>query len=416
MNFLRGFSFNATTTGLIFFLGFFNQALLAEHLGQANFGHLKLWFTTVLLASLFLGEWLSKGNTYVMGKGEGKGAVICNTLIYGLSLGLLLLLIAGFCMHFTGSFFLEINQFQWPLLAGLIVLTLMQKSGQSIVLGEDRIKVYSLIPVVFIVVYLGGNVLLLGVWDLVLEKVLLVWFSAVALTVLLAFIPLVKGVERFSMNMAVFKRVLYVGGRGSVSVILIFLLFRSNVYLIDYFLGKKFVGVYAVATIFADMMQRLPNIAGVVLLPKVIRGQGEVLTLRVAQGTLLFSLVAAASLALSGKFFLMLFFPAYADAYGVLLWMLPGLVFAGFGSVFNVALAGQAYPALTLWAPALALALNLTVNWALIPVLGLRGAALSTSIAYGAWALLVTGYYLRRANLSWWGFLDVSQLRQTFAK
>ena len=128
MNFLRGFSFNATTTGLIFFLGFFNQALLAEHLGQANFGHLKLWFTTVLLASLFLGEWLSKGNTYVMGKGEGKGAVICNTLIYGLGLGLLLLLIAGFCMHFTGSFFLEINQFQWPLLAGLIVLTLMQKS------------------------------------------------------------------------------------------------------------------------------------------------------------------------------------------------------------------------------------------------------------------------------------------------
>ena len=200
MNFLRGFSFNATTTGLIFFLGFFNQALLAEHLGPAYFGHLKLWFTTVLMASLFLGEWLNKGNTYVMGKGETKGAVICNTLIYGLGLGLLLLLIAGFCMQFAGSFFLEIHQFQWLLLAGLIVLTLMQKGGQSIVLGEDRIKVYSLIPVVFIVVYLGGNVLLLSMRDLVLEKVLQVWFAAVALTVLLAFMPLVKGVERFSIS------------------------------------------------------------------------------------------------------------------------------------------------------------------------------------------------------------------------
>ena len=112
----------------------------------------------------------------------------------------------------------------------------------------------------------------------------------------------------------------------------------------------------------------------------------------------------------------MLFFPAYAAAYEALLWMLPGLVFAGFGSVFNVALAGRAYPAITLWAPALALMLNLAVNWTLIPALGLRGAALSTSIAYGVWALLVTGYYLRCANLSWWGFLDVRQLRQTSGK
>jgi O-antigen/teichoic acid export membrane protein len=167
------------------------------------------------------------------------------------------------------------------------------------------------------------------------------------------------------------------------------------------------VGVYRVAGIFAEMMQRLPNVAGAVLLPKVIQGQeGEAdLSLRVARNILLFSLLCALGLAVAGKFLIALIFPKYPAAYAPLLWMLPGLVIAGFGSVFNTRLAGQGYPAITLWAPALALALNVALNLTLIPVLGLKGAALSTSLAYALWGLLTAHRCLGQLGCGWIAFL-----------
>jgi Na+-driven multidrug efflux pump len=73
----------------------------------------------------------------------------------------------------------------------------------------------------------------------------------------------------------------------------------------------------------------------------------------------------------------------------------------GIGSVFNARLIGEGYPPITIWAPAAALALNVGANLWLVPWLGLRGAALSTSLAYAVWGVLVTGYCLRRTGNGW---------------
>jgi len=223
----------------------------------------------------------------------------------------------------------------------------------------------------------------------------------------LAGLALLRRGHRLGVDRALWRQLRGVGGRGGVSVILIFLLFRSNQYLVEHLLGAAALGIYSVAVIFAEMMQRLPNVAGAVLLPKVIQGQeGEVgLSLRVARSMLLFSLLGAAGLLLAGKFLITLLFPKYQEAYLPLMWMLPGLVVTGFGSVFNTRLAGQGYPGITLWAPGLALGLNVALNLALIPILGLVGAALSTSLAYGLWGLLVTWHCLRQLGCGWGAFL-----------
>ena len=49
-----------------------------------------------------------------------------------------------------------------------------------------------------------------------------------------------------------------------------------------------------------------------------------------------------------------------------------GMLFLGFGAVFNAKLMGEGYPSMTLWAPSIALAVNVALNLWLIPKLGLR--------------------------------------------
>lgn len=404
MNFLRGFSFNAVCTGLVFGLALLNQSLLSNALSDEDFGRLRWWSTTAMLGALVFGEWLNRGNAYAAGKGAARGKLAGNTLVYALILGIALT--GGVLTAGAGAYFSSAEAQYWLLLAGLIALLVLQKAFDSIFLGQDQLKPYSLLPVLFICCYLGGNLIVLKGWQGGLDSVLAVWVVSAGLVTLAGLGLLWRG-QRLGLDRQLWRQMREVGSRGGISVILVFLLFRSDQYLVEHMLGAASLGLYSVAVIFAEMMQRLPNVAGAVLLPKVIQAQeGEgLLSLRVARNVLLFSLLCAVGLLAAGKLLLLLFFPKYPEAYGLLLWMLPGLVVAGFGSVLNTRLAGQGYPAITLWAPALALALNVALNLALIPVMGLTGAALSTSLAYVLWGLLVARHGLRQLGCGWGAFL-----------
>ena len=418
MNYLRGFSLNAVCTGLTFGLGLLNHWLLANHvLDKAEYGRLYLWTNAAMIAAIVFGEWLRRGNTIVVGK-EGAGqAARNNALVYCagvLAVGLVVAYAGvGIWVRLLGP---EARDY-WPLLAALPVFFVLQRSGLSILLGQDRINLYATIPVLFIVVYLAGNTVLWWLGEPPLAHVLGVFAGASGLTGLVAFMTLSR-TGRFGWgDRGVLRRTFTVGVRGAASVGLVFLLLRSDAFLIEYFLNEAAVGSYRVALNFAEMMQRLPDVAGAVLLAKIVRGEDQrLLSLRVAQGILVFSLLSALVLALAGPLLIGLFFSDYPEAYEPLLWMLPGLVFLGFGSVCNTKLAGQGYPAITLWAAAAAFVLNMGLGVWLIPAWGLLGAACSKSIAYAMWALLVGGYYLRGERLGWGALLRIWDLAATLKK
>ena len=401
MNFFCSFSLNTTCSFLVFSLGFVNSVLLADRLGPEHYGTLKLWTALVMLGVLFLGEWLSKGNIYVVGRERAREDAINHTLFYCLVLGAFLLLTAPFSLALAKVFMPSITLVQWVLGVCVIAFTALQRAGLAILLGEDRLKPYALLPVVFITIYLGGNLVLSQLGHLELERVMGVWVGAVGTTALAAFVPFLYRGFRFRWGgRHVLGQMLRIGSRGEICLVLIFLLIKSDLFLIEHFLGAEAVGVYGVATNFTDMMQRVANIASVILLAKIVRGQDDTrLSLSVAQGIFVFSLLSAVVLIFGGRLLLSVFFPLYPDAYAPLVWLLPGMLFLGCGAVFNAKLMGEGYPSMTLWAPGIALAANVALNLLLIPKLGLRGAALSTSIAYALWGVLTVSYYLRLNRL-----------------
>ena len=403
MTFLRNLSINALSTGLVFGLGLINQVLLANYLGAASYGQLALWTNVALIAALVLGEWIRRGSTYIVGREEAVGAARDNALLYAVLLAAITGLVAWVGRSALVGILGEEVLVYWPLLALLTTCIVWQRSGQAVLLGLDQVRSYALVPIVFIVCYMGGNVLLWWTKALQMPAVLCAFALAAALAALCAFALLWKYAGAFRWgNSAVLKRTLSVGSRGTVSVVLVFLLLKSDFFLLQYFLGEAAVGTYRVAVNFADMMQRLPDVAGAVLLAKVVRSEdGARLSLRVARGVLVFSLGAALFLLLLGPWVIGLLFPAYPAAYAPLAWMLPGLVFLGFGSVLNTKLAGLGYPPVTQWAPALAFATNAVLNIYLIPRLGLEGAALATSLSYALWATCITWAYMRAEALGW---------------
>lgn len=413
MAFLRNLSTNAVSTGLVFSLGLLNQTLLANALGQAGYGRLALWTNAALIAALVLGEWIRRGSTYVVGREGAASSARDNALLYAL-----VLVVAAAAVTWVGRAALvgvlgEEIQHYWLLWATLVALVVLQRCGQAVLLGQDRVRPYALVPIVFITTYTALNAVQWYAGQLQVVHALYAFVGSAGLAALAAW-GWLRGVGSFRWgDRALLGRTWEVGRRGMVSVVLVFLLLKSDLFLIQYFMGDTAVGTYRVAVNFADMMQRLPDVAGAVLLAKVVREEDAGrLSLKVARGILAFSLLAALVLWGWGQWFITLFFPAYTEAYVPLLWMLPGLVFLGVGSVFNTKLAGMGYPAVTQWAPGVAFVVNALLNAYWIPRLGLHGAALATSISYVLWALCIAQAYMRAEGL---GFGDLIGVRNPSA-
>ncbi|MDA0335533.1 MAG: polysaccharide biosynthesis C-terminal domain-containing protein [bacterium] len=406
MNFLRGFSINAAAGGLTFILAFANQAYIARCLGTYGRGELAVAATSVTVGGMLFGEWLARGNGFHSGRDPWMvGSVWSNTLGYCVMLLLLLFLVALLVPALTDG---GLTTAQALLLAAMVAAVVAQKGFAGILQGCDRLTAYALIPLLFISSHLAFSGVALGWLQAGLTGVLTAWLCAAILSALLAL-----GLSRTAgpVDRRLLQLTAAVGGRGAVSATLIFLLFRSDIYLVRHFLGAEVLGVYAIAVVIAEMMQRGPNIAGAVMLPKVLRGidDDHGMSLAISRWTFAFSLLSAAAIVVFGAPLIeWIFGTPFAGAYTPLVWMLPGLIASGYGSVLNTKLAGQGYPPVTMWAPGAALAMNVVLNLLLIPRHGLIGAALSTSIAYGLWAAIVTIAYQRTTGLRWVRFVRAS--------
>ena len=132
MSFLCGFSWNVVCTGLVTVLSLLNQSLLFRALGPEGRGYLAELSTTVMFTGLLFGEWLSRGNTYVVGKERSRQGILGNSLVYSAGLGGLLLLTV-WLSPWSLSYLTPLQHY---LLAGLILFAVAQKAGQAIILSH----------------------------------------------------------------------------------------------------------------------------------------------------------------------------------------------------------------------------------------------------------------------------------------
>jgi O-antigen/teichoic acid export membrane protein len=406
VSFLRGLSVNAVAVGLAFALAFANSTWVARILGKEGLGHLAVAVTTVTVAGMVFGEWLTRGNSYHSGRDDRHaGSVWRNTTVYTLSLLPVLAVLAWVASVFYPEY---VPRRQALLMAPMTAGVVAQKGFSGILQGRDRLTAFALVPLFFVSTYFLLNLVGLGWLELGLNGALAAWLCGVILSASLAAV-FSRGAG--GVDGGLLRSTMAVGGRGAMSATLIYLLFRSDIYLVEHYLGTETLGVYYIAVFIAEMIQRGPNIAGAVLLPKVLRGTDDdhTMSLAVSRAAFLFSLAAAAGVIAGGRQAIgWVYGMTYAGAHTPLVWMLPGLIACGFASVLNTKLAGQGYPPVTMWAPGAALAMNVGLNLILIPRFGLVGAALSTSIAYVLWAAIVTVAYQRLTGLAWGRFVRVS--------
>jgi len=187
------------------------------------------------------------------------------------------------------------------------------------------------------------------------------------------------------------------GFRVFLSTLFIIMLIRFDIVLIKRFLGFSEVGIYSIAAHIIDLLQIASNLVGGLLLVKLSDSKEDIekwlIMKKLLMAFFVFLFAANLGFAVLGKFLIStLYGIQFVPVYHVFLWLIPASFGLSFGSLFNMYLNSKGFPIISIILPAISLMTNILLNLILIPVLGITGAALATSVSYLLWFVMIVLY------------------------
>jgi O-antigen/teichoic acid export membrane protein len=180
--------------------------------------------------------------------------------------------------------------------------------------------------------------------------------------------------------------------------------YRADQLLVASILRPADLAFYVIAVGLAERLWLLTGAVANALLPHLTNHQQRdpALAAGVARHVMLWT--AAGCLVvflLSDVLVDFLFGAAFAVAAAPLRWLLPGIFTLSVGKVLVAELLAREQPIQATWATAVATLVNVAGNLALVPRLGISGAAVASSISYTLLSTLIIWCYTRETGVPW---------------
>jgi O-antigen/teichoic acid export membrane protein len=287
-------------------------------------------------------------------------------------------------------------------LAGVTVLTQLVEStakassqGLDDFVGSNRIIVLE--EFLFLPAY--GTLQLLGVSTF--EAIVVALIVGDLCTLTTAWVRLARrGFFRAAgfPSLALAFRVIRYGARAEVGVVLLLLNARLDFIIVGAIVGPAALGMYAIASRFAELL-RLPALAAnYVLYPAYAaagRGAAVQKTREMIPRMAWITIGLAVPLALAGTFVLpLLYGEAFRGAIVPTYILIAGLCGAGITGVISAFLYATDHPGLNSLAMGAGLLVTVVLDLVLIPALGVLGAALASAAAYLTTTAVLAGCFL----------------------
>jgi O-antigen/teichoic acid export membrane protein len=199
------------------------------------------------------------------------------------------------------------------------------------------------------------------------------------------------------LNVELLRRMVCYGSLSYVSLVMDIVTLRLDVFLINYLISAREVGIYSVAIGISARLAGIPNILSHVVFYRASAneiGNGEI-TARLLRMTMLMMILCGVVLAVASKVLIVPFYGAAFDrSVAPLLVMIPASIFWGLFRLLASDIEGRGRPG---WVSACSLVASVTIiglDLLWIPRYAVMGAAWASLIAYGiAFAGSVIAFY-----------------------
>lgn len=394
--------FSASIFALV--VGFVVKTVLARYLGPTGLGYFTLALYFPELAALFLRLGLPTSNIFFIGSGKiTEQAAFSNCFSVAIVLSAVATTLYLISLPLIKSSFLKDMPYSLAVLGAFsLALALMDSFSESILQARERLREMSLVRASQVIVW-GLLILVLvigfewGALGAVLSYLLRGGFGLAVFIYFLSYsIKIIPGID-----LSLLKQQLSYGLKTHFGIIMLFLNSRLDIFFIMYFLGIKEVGIYTLAVIISEALWKAAESVQAAIFPRIAATQGSAeFTLQVQTGVAAVTALGALALVLLGQpLILLVFSPAFAEAYTVIVYLCPGIIALTFAMIFNADLVARGYPWVVMGAAAAGLPFTIILNPVLIPHLGIKGAAITSSVCYLANGIYSIVIFSRRSNV-----------------
>ena len=259
-------------------------------------------------------------------------------------------------------------------------------------LGKEKIATYNWLFLIQILTQVSMMAVFIFALDLRTAKALLYsqlcGYSLATLIGWILLFPNLKHDEREPLKDSI-KEMLHYGAFMQLSTLVSTLNKRLSLYLLNTHCDEKSIGVYASGTQVTEGVNIVGQSIGLVefsALSNTKKTQrASQLTLRFMKLSVLLTFTALLVICLMPtKFFEWLFSGEFRDIHTVILLIAPGIVFFSAHTILANYFSGTGQPKYNLYASLIGLSVTLVSAFILIPWLGIRGAAITTTLTYTA--------------------------------
>jgi O-antigen/teichoic acid export membrane protein len=405
-------------------LNFAAGIIIARSLGPANKGTLSLVVLSHVLLLTVSNLGLAAASSFLIARrGFSLDQVGRHAVAAAMCLGFATLALTAVVVNFLPTSVVSPSQRVYVLLAaGLVPLALATQFLNGALVGAGQIIWLNGLTLAQAFINVAGLVLFLLVLRLGLAGGLTAWTVTVVSTCVLTVAVTFWRARRLShhsanrstrWNRALADEGIRYGIRAYPAGVVSFLNLRSDQFLLGYLAGTASVGIYSVAVTVAELLLFFPRSLATALMPR-ITGADSVSAKHMAASacrhTVGGALISVAVLVPIGLLIPVLFGEAYRPSVVPFFLLLPGLAAYALAPVLSTYFSGQlGRPIVTSLFAGMSLALDVLLVWALVPRLGVAGAALASTLAYLATIVVMVTYFRRLTGVSLRAMFAVSR-------
>jgi O-antigen/teichoic acid export membrane protein len=340
------------------------------------------------------------------------GHVVSNSVLLALGLGAVALLVLPFRDVLGEKLLGDVDGWYLTLAVALVPLYLLTTYMTSILYALDRFKVANLRTTLSAALRLAGTALVLvvlgkGLFEAFLVNVALGALAGVWL------LPVVWRITAASVrpHLAVAAATVRFGLKSHAQTLLTALHLRLDHFLVALYLGPSEVAFYAIATHVAELLSGVHRPVSVVLYPRLAAASEARMhdtTITVCRHVLVLEALAAVAILLGARLAIVtLYGAAYLPAVPPLFILLPGVLMLSLFNLLARNFMSRDKQQITIGAGVVGLAANVGLNLALIPRLGIQGAALASTLSYSLATVILLVAFRRHSGAGLRGLVTI---------
>lgn len=206
----------------------------------------------------------------------------------------------------------------------------------------------------------------------------------------------------FKLNFSEYKKgsitILKKGITYALPLFVIGLNYSLDLLILDFYVKKDLIGIYAIGVSLAVLIWQLPTILNLLIFSYSVSTKDEkqfsfnlwnkskLLMLTLIPITIILTIIL--------KYIIPIIYgEAFINSYQVILYLMPGVYFMIAFKLLNGDLAARGYPQIALYIFSVGIILNILLNILLIPIYSINGAAIASTISYIFCSLVFTYKY-----------------------